>query len=217
MYHGQAEQDKFILNVLKNKQSGYFVEIGSNHPIKTNNTYLLESRYNWKGIMVEYNPAYLPLYKQCRPNSIHIINDATLIDYNNLFKVNNVPLSIDYLQIDLDANNGSTLQTLQILDKTIFDEYKFATVTFEHDIWNTGNTNFNHTREKSREILNKRGYVCVFEDIHNVEPRFVYEDWYVHPDLVDMEYVSKLKERNRKYYGENPITGKSLNWQDIYY
>jgi hypothetical protein len=30
---GQANQDKFVLNVLKEKRNGYFLEIGSNHPI----------------------------------------------------------------------------------------------------------------------------------------------------------------------------------------
>ena len=42
MYLGQAQQDKFVLNVLNEKKNGYFLEIGSNHPININNTYLLE-------------------------------------------------------------------------------------------------------------------------------------------------------------------------------
>jgi hypothetical protein len=84
MYLGQAEQDKFVLNVLKNKKNGYFLEIGSNHPIDINNSYLLEKNYNWKGIMVEYDSKFLSLYKQHRPNSIHVINDATKVDYNKI-------------------------------------------------------------------------------------------------------------------------------------
>jgi hypothetical protein len=125
MYLGQAEQDKFVLNVLKNKKNGYFLEIGSNHPIDINNSYLLEKNYNWKGIMVEYDSKFLSLYKQHRPNSIHVINDATKVDYKNIFEKNNMPLNFDYLQIDLEANNGSTLKTLQKLDNEIFDTYKF--------------------------------------------------------------------------------------------
>lgn len=42
MFNGQAEQDKFVLNILKNKKKGFFLEIGSNHPIKINNSYILE-------------------------------------------------------------------------------------------------------------------------------------------------------------------------------
>ena len=213
-YNGQAEQDKFVLNILKHKQNGYFLEIGSNDPITINNTYLLEKKYNWKGIMVEYTSSFLPLYKAHRSNSIHIMNDATMIDYKTLFNSNNVPSSIDYLQIDLEVNNGSTLKTLEKLNNEIFDDYKFATVTFEHDIYKE---NFNNTREKSRKIFKDRGYVCVFEDIHNLLPQYVYEDWYVHPDLVDMEYVNQLKNNNNKNYVDNSITTKSINWQAIEY
>jgi hypothetical protein len=213
MYKGQAQQDKFVLNVLREKKQGYFLEIGSNDPININNTYLLETQFNWKGIMIEYNNDYLPLYKDKRPNSIHVIQDASTIDYKTLFETNNVPFSIDYLQIDLEANNGSTIRTLEKLDNEVMDNYKFATVTFEHDIYHT---NFDNTRLKSRDIFKKRGYVCVFEDINNqgVNP---YEDWYVHPDLVNMNYVNTLIQNNKNKYVNHPITGKTLNWEHIQY
>jgi len=212
MYFGQANQTKFVLNVLHEKRNGTFLEIGSNHPITINNTYLLEKQYDWKGIMVEYESSYLPLYKEHRPNSIHLINDATMIDYKHAFETSNMPLSVDYLQIDLEANNGSTINTLKKLDKELFDTYRFATVTFEHDIYHT---NFENTRLASREIFSKRGYVCVFEDVNN--DGFPYEDWYVHPDLVDMNSVIQLIERNKNNYVGHPITGKTINWQNIHY
>lgn len=163
--------------------------------------------------MVEYDPKFLPLYKEYRENSIHIINDATTIEYKHVFEKNNMPVSFDYLQIDLEANNGSTIKTLHKLDNDIFDTYKFATVTFEHDIYHT---NFDNTRLKSRDIFKKRGYICVFEDINN-GINYPYEDWYVHPDLVDMNYVNNLIENNKKMYVDHPITGKTLNWRDIQY
>ena len=212
--YSQASQDLFYMKALKYKNNGYFLEIGSNDPIKHNNTYLAESRYGWKGIMVEYDTQFLQLYKEHRPNSIHIINDATKIDYKDLFIKNNVQSTLDFLQIDLEAETGSTLETLLKLDKEIFDDYKFATITFEHDVYRTSQNNI--TRSMSREIFNKRGYVCVFTDINNcgINP---YEDWYVHPDLVDMNYVNTLIKNNNKYYVENPITKKTINWQDIKY
>lgn len=214
MYSGQANQDKFVLSILKEKRNGYFLELGSNHPIDINNSYLLEKEYGWKGIMVEYEYDYLALYKEHRPNSIHVISDATIIDYKYLFEKNNMPLSFDYLQIDLEANNLSTIQALQKLDTDVFDTYKFATVTFEHDIYNTNYDNY--TRSTSRDIFEKRGYVRVFEDINNqgVNP---YEDWYVHPDLVDMDYVNNLIENNKNNYVSHPIVGKTINWEDIHY
>lgn len=212
-YKGQAQQDKFVINILREKRDGYFLEIGSNDPIIGNNSYILETIYNWKGVMVEYEDKFLTMYKTIRPNSIHVIQDASTVDYKSLFQSNDVPLCIDYLQIDLEVCNGSTLKTLQKLDDEILDTYKFATVTFEHDIYRS---NFADTRLKSREIFKKRGYVCVFEDVNDMNI-YPFEDWYVHPDLVDMEYVRKLIANNRCRLMDNPITGKTINWRDIDY
>ena len=119
---------------------------------------------------------------------------------------------MDYLQIDLEAWNGSTINTLKLLDETIFDEYKFAVVTFEHDIYRGDHFD---TRNTSREIFKKRGYICVFEDICNGENP--YEDWYIYPDLVDMSYINNLISNNNKHYIDHPITLKTINWKSIEY
>ena len=214
-YRGQAEQDKFVLNILKEKRDGFFLEIGSNHPIDINNSYKLESEYNWKGIMVEYDSSYLSLYKEHRKNSVHIIQDASKLNYKETFETNNVPLNIDYLQIDLEVSNGSTIDTLEKLNAEIFDTYKFASVTFEHDIYHT---NYKNTRLRSREIFMNRGYYRVFDDINNKSIITPYEDWYVHPDLVDMKYVYELQKRNTKHYKPSSTPNiMTINWQDIEY
>lgn len=49
MYLGQAQQDKFVLNVLKDKRNGYFLEIGSNHPIHINNSYFIGIKIRLEG------------------------------------------------------------------------------------------------------------------------------------------------------------------------
>lgn len=73
-----------------------------------------------------------------------------------------------------------------------------------------------NTRLAHRKILEDRGYVIVFSDINNrgVNP---YEDWWVHPELVDIEYVNLIKEKNKNKYEFNSVTGKSINWEDIEY
>lgn len=203
MFKGQAEQDKFVLTVLDNKRNGTFVEIGSCHPININNSFLLESSYGWNGIMIEIDNAYLPLYKAHRPRSVHVMQDATTIKYDQLFQTSNMPSSIDYLQIDLLVENRSTLATLEKLNNEVLDVYKFATVTFEHDIYRG---NYFNTRAQSREIFGARGYVRVFSDISNDSNAF--EDWYVHPALVNMDYVEKL-------IGANSTA--PMNWNQIKY
>jgi FkbM family methyltransferase len=108
-------------------------------------------------------------------------------------------LNIDYLQIDLEVNNKSTLDVLNVFDSSIFDKYKFATVTFEHDIY-TGDW-FN-TRNISREIFKKNGYILVFPDVivYHGNGYGPFEDWYVHPELVDMNFINKIKKEQSLFH-----------------
>ena len=190
--YSQAGQDVFVEAVMGGKTNGCFLEIGSNHPIQHNNTYMLEKKYNWRGLMVEYDTSFKSLYDAHRSNSLYILNDARQIKYREFLDNNNFPENIDYLQLDLDVNNKSTLDTFLLLNNTVFDKYKFATITLEHDIY-TGN--YFDTQEITRKILKDRGYILVFPNVTvywegSYKP---FEDWYVHPDLVDMEYINKIK------------------------
>lgn len=198
-FNGQAYQDYFVLECLKYKENGTFIEIGSNEPIYINNTYILETKYNWRGLMIEYENDFLSKYKIHRPNSIHIISDARNVNYRDYLLNNNFPNTIDYLQIDLEASNKSTIDTLEKLNATIMDDYKFAVVTFEHDIYSG---DYYNTRIRSREIFETRGYIRVFSDVKNGNNP--YEDWYVHPNLVDMDFINKIIRPN-----------DSLEWTDI--
>ena len=193
--YSQAYQDLFALKVVKEKRDGSFIEIGSNDPIFNNNTYLMESRYNWKGLMIEYEKVFEEPYKIFRSKSIHLLEDATKVDYRKIMDKNNFPCNIDYLQIDLDVDNRSTLNTFLLLNETVFDKYKFASITFEHDIYRG---NYYDTQEISRQILKERGYILVFPNVQVVwDGRYrEFEDWYVHPDLVDMEYINRIKTDN---------------------
>lgn len=189
IYNSQAGQDQYIELITKNKKNGFFLEIGTNHPVNINNTFNLEKMNKWRGLMVEYDPMWADYYKAVRPDSIFEINDARNIDYKTILEKNSYPTNMDYLQIDLEVENGSTIQTLEHLNNTILSKYKFASVTFEHDIWKGDHHN---TRVRSREIFESRGYVLLFPDLTN--QGYVFEDWYVHPDLVDMNWLSNVKQ-----------------------
>lgn len=188
----QASQDIFVRTLTNNKNNGTFLEIGSNDPIFNNNTYILEKEHNYRGVMVEYDKSFESAYKIHRPNSIHILNDAQIVNYRNILDVNNFPKEIDYLQIDLNVDDCSTLNTLKLLNYTVFDKYKFSTVTFEHDIY-TGN--YFNTQEISRRIFEERGYILVFPDVSIFwEGKYCkFEDWYVHKDVIDKHLIQQFK------------------------
>ena len=49
----QYWQDLFVLSQLNFKRNGYFVEFGATNGVSSSNTYLLERRYGWTGIVAE--------------------------------------------------------------------------------------------------------------------------------------------------------------------
>jgi FkbM family methyltransferase len=51
--HAQLFQDLLVLFLLEEKRDGYFVEFGAMDGIKLSNTFLLENRYGWRGIVAE--------------------------------------------------------------------------------------------------------------------------------------------------------------------
>jgi hypothetical protein len=177
--YSQAGQDLFVLEMLNGKRGGYFLEIGANSATLNSNTYILEEDFGWQGLMIEYEAKYQREYLENRKNSSHIIADARTVPYRSLLKAKNWPINIDYLQIDLDVDNRSTLDVLEKMDRTVFPEYKFATITFEHDFYRG---DFFETRKVSREIFARNGYKLLFPDVFHIGRDF--EDWYVCPDLV---------------------------------
>ena len=175
----QAGQDTFVCAVLNNKKNGKFLEIGANHPMNISNTYMLEKALGWTGLMVEYDPKFEELYKEHR-TSEYVICDARSLDFSNLVG------DYDYLQIDLEVDNRSTLDVLRAVSK-VMNAHRFAVITFEHDKYRG---DFFNTRQESRNILEERGYVLVFPDVKYGGLPF--EDWWVHPDLVNMTYIAHI-------------------------
>jgi len=164
-------------------------------------------------------------YKQVRPNSIHLLGDARCFDYKKVMDENNFPKNLGFLQIDIEVCNDSTIDTLKKLDNEIFDYYKFATVCFEHDFYcsNWGDPSgakgigglvekSKYCRDESRKIFTKRGYYLVFNDLDAGNYKESTEDWWVHPDLIDMKYIKILQNINKNKYRKQIKPNEKEYW-----
>jgi len=174
---GQANQDSFVLNALKEKRNGYYVEIGSNDPIAWNNTYILETEYDWDGVGFELKQGLVDHYNDVRKNKC-VVADATQFDYLSYFKENNLPKQIDYLQLDIEPAH----QTLTALKKLPLDQYRFSVITYEHDLY--ADPNNEAIKEESKIILSGLGYKLAVENVHDGMPSRVFEDWWIDPSVI---------------------------------
>tara|TARA_B110000495_G_C22970528_1_gene569602 strand:- start:551 stop:1459 length:909 start_codon:yes stop_codon:yes gene_type:complete len=179
--YSQIYQDIFVLSMYDGKMNGTYLEFGSGDPFYGNNTYLLEKKYNWKGISIDINNSVCDLFNKNRKNKCININ-AVEYDYKELLE--HYGNELDYLQLDCDPPNI----TYDILLKIPFDEIKFGVITYEHDYYNDRTKSY---RTKSREHLLSKGYKLIVGNISPDRNNNPFEDWWIHPDLID-ESIYKL-------------------------
>jgi len=174
-------QDMFVLSVLNGKRNGTFVEIGSGHPELFNNTLLLEKDFGWKGISIDNSERMCHIFSRTRSTNV-ILADGAAVDYGVLFKQNCIEQNIDFLRINAEK------ASLEVLKRIPFDKHEFATIQFQHNSCWWGN----EFKEESRKILSKIGYVLFVPDVA-VNESNSYEDWWVHPTLINKNMKASSK------------------------
>lgn len=150
--YSQLGQDRFVINVLKEKRNGTFLDVGCADYKRISNTYLLESEYDWRGIGVDLVECNKEGWEKNRPNSVFLLEDATKLDYEKVLKDNGFDLNIDYLSIDLEP----PAVTLNALYRVFEFDLKFKVITFEHDSHRDPNV-----QSEARTFLSYQGYRLV--------------------------------------------------------
>jgi len=186
--YSEAFQDMFVLSATNGKKNGTYLEIGAADPTYGSNTYLLETEYGWKGIGIEYSEKLVNRHKKSRTNVVECI-DALEADYSFILRFTD-SFVIDYLQLDCEPAKT----TYDIMMKIPFDEFKFRVITYEHDHFIDLEQIY---RKKSREFLQSKGYELVVSDVAPDGKRS-FEDWWIHPGLVDRAIIDQLKDVSEK-------------------
>ena len=164
-------QDMFVLAATDGKKDGIFIELGCGDPYEHNNTALLEEKFGWRGFSIDNSKRHCYNFSISRKSNITLA-DAGQIDYNQFFLQNCIEPYVDFLRFN--AEDG----TLPALEKMPFDKYDFGVIQVQHNECWWGP----EVKEKSREILSKRGYVLVASDI-GLDRNASYEDWWLHPQI----------------------------------
>jgi len=168
----EVYQDMFALTMNDGRENCRYLEIGANDPTHYSNSFLLE-KFGWDGISIEIKEEEVAKWKGVRNNKI-LNKDALTIDYASLLKEK----VYHYLQVDCEPPETS----FNILLLIPFDTVTFASITFEHDYCEKYEDKY---RTLSRKFLKAYGYQLVTPDVSKVGVCAPFEDWYVHPSLVD--------------------------------
>lgn len=192
----QHKQDLFALAELKFKKNGFFVEFGATNGITLSNTFILEKKYNWEGILSEPAKGWIKQLKKNRncniesdcvwkktgvkldflESSIGVI--STISSYADVasnkagkqkkYKVNTISLS-DLLK---KHNAPRTIDYLSIdtegSEYEILKEFDFS----QYDI-KVITVEYNEKREELFNLLTKQNFVRKFVEVSECD------DWYV--------------------------------------
>lgn len=196
----QLKQDVFVLHELGYKEHGFFVEFGATNGVDLSNTFLLEKKYNWTGILAEPAKCWhddLRKNRQCT-----IDTDCVWAESGTTLTFNETPASelstIDrFSRSDGHANsrnngkkyNVNSVSLLDLLDKhqapRVIDYLSIDTEGSEYEILSNFDFskysfrviscehNFSKSRRKIFELLSRNGYKRKFVGLSR------WDDWYV--------------------------------------
>jgi len=129
--YSQGSMDLILNHIFKNKNNGFYIDVGCQHPIKNNNTYLLFKK-GWTGINIDLDNVNIDLFNFFRPKDNNInsaisnkVEKVKLFYYHQKSPINTLDEKISLKQqakiekkIDIQTN---TLEN-------ILDNYSIKTI-----------------------------------------------------------------------------------------
>jgi FkbM family methyltransferase len=196
----QLRQDLFVLSQLGFKKDGFFVEFGATDGKKLSNSYLLETKFNWRGILVEpgrnwhtelyknrksiidtrcvYKTSHEKLiFNQTIEPELSTLNHYSESDGHAKRREGGKKYFVDTVSlIDLLSEHGAPHEIDYLSIDTEGSEYEileaFDFKKFHIKII-TCEHNYTPNRENIHSLLAKNGYRRKYENISQ------FDDWYV--------------------------------------
>jgi FkbM family methyltransferase len=198
----QLAQDVWVLATLGSSRPGYFVEFGAADGKMLSNTFLLERRFGWSGIVAEPGRFWHPdlaANRSCR------IDHDCVWSRSGLELRFNETAEAEYSTVESHSSSGShsgrrrfgkpySVRTVSLMDllarhgaPDVIDYLSVDTEGSEHEIlaavdfsrvrFRTISCEHNHGEDRARihSLLSSHGYARVHEDLSLVD------DWYVGP------------------------------------
>ena len=212
----QLGQDRFVLWAVGEKHGqGFFVEFGAADGRELSNTYLLERKFNWRGIVAEPNPTYHAALRRNRRCDIsdrcvwsrgdEVLQFQAVESYPPLSTLTEFRSADQHDRSQSESINVATITLNDLLrsrqaprqidyisidtegsELAILEAFDFH--AYDVSVF-TIEHNFTPAREKIKRLMEANGYVRVLEIFSR------WDDWYVRAEL-----AARL--------GQPPIAGK---------
>ena len=132
-YYSFSGVDVVIGNIFKDKDIGLYIDVGCQHPVKNNNTYILNKK-GWKGINIDLDKDNIDLFNISRPNDENIniaisnkISEVELFFYHKKSPINTIDKKTSNYQqakvTEIKKVNTNTLDN--VISKTKYKNSKF--------------------------------------------------------------------------------------------
>jgi FkbM family methyltransferase len=196
----QLFQDLLVLFLTREKRNGYFVEFGAMDGIKFSNTFLLENRYGWRGIVAEPARCW---HRELTRNRMCLVDHRCVWSQSGKTLQFNETKEAEFSTIDalsgLDRHakrrrggRRYAVRTISLRDllqshdapksidylsiDTEGSEFAILDSFFpsDHEIRIiTVEHNYTNRRSQIRRLLTSRGYKQIFKELS------MWDDWYV--------------------------------------
>lgn len=207
----QLGQDLLALIVSRFKHQGYFVEFGATNGKDLSNSFMLEKKYGWNGILAE--PAvswhkYLEENRNC------------FLEFKCVWKESNAELIFNEVPyLELSTIDTFSYEDMHLQDRKFGRRYLVETITLnemllkysapyfidylsvdtegsEYEILRSFDFskhkfafiscehNFTSNRERIAELLSLNGYKRILENVSK------FDDWFVHESLMETKFFA---------------------------
>ena len=121
--------DNLIQQIFKSQKKGIYIDIGCGHPIKNNNTYLLNKK-GWSGINIDLDIDNIELFKIYRPKDLNIcaaisdeMKETDLFFYHSRSALNTIDKkTANYQKAKVTSIKKIKTTTLNnVLDESIYN------------------------------------------------------------------------------------------------
>ena len=138
-YYSFSGVDIVIENIFKNQKNGFYIDVGCQHPIKNNNTYLLNKK-GWCGINIDLDKDNIDLFNHSRPydDNINIavsnkIAEVELFFYHKKSPINTIDKKIsDYQKAEVTQIKKIKTNTLNnIIENSKYRKSKFDLLSID--------------------------------------------------------------------------------------